>query len=164
MSLLPSHFEELQIIDAVLGNFINAKLNFNESFFYIPNKHNAQFIANTFDVDITGLKPFAINAILQSPMLSKTRLGTQGAMKEALKTLNLKSQIQTIQQDAKLRPFEFSLKVNPQIDEVFDGDMLSIAKTMAESIKPLRSSLAGIDVGVEMILQPSINSSLKWRL
>ncbi|PAF50850.1 phage tail protein [Helicobacter sp. 13S00477-4] len=162
-SLLPSHFKELKIIDEVLGDFVNEKLNFTNQNFYSPTEQNAFLIAQTFDINILGFNLNQIIKILQTPMLSKSRLGTKEALKTSLNKVFGEVVIQSIQEDNKLKPFEFSIKAN--VDNGIDEEGLMAIKSIVEETKPLRASLAGIDFEMPCLqCDILLKNSILWRL
>ncbi|PAF53245.1 hypothetical protein BKH42_06875 [Helicobacter sp. 13S00482-2] len=163
MSLLPSHFKELKIIDEVIGSFLENKLDFKDRFFYKPTPENVNFIANTFDINTTNLDLVKASKLLETPMISKARLGTKEALKEGISKIFGESLIQTAKEDKKLRPFEFSLKTS--IDEGINESTLQALKTIVEEIKPVRDNLAGLDFSMPTLKQNiSLQTSILWRL
>ncbi|MDO7253888.1 phage tail protein [Helicobacter cappadocius] len=160
---LPSHFKELQIIDDVLRDFFESKLNFRNKFLYVPSQENIDLIAKTFDIDVSNLDIEQKKKILKSPMLSKTRLGTKEAILDAISKIYADVSIQTNKEDKKLRSFEFSLKASIKKD--INEEILKAISNIIEEVKPIRDNLAGIDF--EMPKQKSnikLKTSLQWRL
>lgn len=162
-TLLPKHLKELCIIDEVLGDFVNSKLDFTERFFYKPTSISAPLIARTFDIDINNLTFSQTKKILKSPMLSKSNLGTKKALKEAFSKVFGEVVIQTKTEDSKLRAFEFSLKTN--INEGINEESIYAMNNIIKEIKPLRDNLAGLDFQMPT-LQKKINlkTSILWRI
>lgn len=163
-SLLPAHFpQDMKAFDEVVGDFMNKRLHFTSRFFYIPTQMNAQLIANTFDIDIRGLKPSQSYAILKSPMLSKSQLGTKKALKDSLSKVIGDAVIQTRMEDKKLKPFEFSLKTT--IDEDINEESIKAINNIINEIKPLRDSCAGLDFAMPLLENEiKIKTSILWRL
>lgn len=163
MSLIPKHLKELSIIDEVLGEFVNSKLDFTDRFFYTPNVKTTQLIAQTFDIDISNLNEDKAQKLLNTPMLSKSTLGTKKAIKNALSKIIGDVIIQTAQEDKKLKPFEFSLRVS--IAEGIDESTLKSINNIVYESKPMRDNLAGLDFDLpKQECKIKFKTSIQWRL
>lgn len=163
MSLIPKHLKELSIIDEVLGEFVNSKLDFTDRFFYTPNVKTTQLIAQTFDIDISNLNEDKAQKLLNTPMLSKSTLGTKKAIKNALSKIIGDVVIQTAQEDKKLKPFEFSLRVS--IAEGIDESTLKSINNIVYESKPMRDNLAGLDFDLpNQECKIKFKTSIQWRL
>lgn len=163
MSLIPKHLKELSIIDEVVGEFVNSKLDFTDRFFYTPNVKTTQLIAQTFDIDISNLNEDKAQKLLNAPMLSKSTLGTKKAIKNALSKIIGDVVIQTAQEDKKLKPFEFSLRVSITLG-IDESTLKSINNIVYES-KPMRDNLAGLDFDLpKQECKIKFKTSIQWRL
>lgn len=163
MSLIPKQLKELSIIDEVLGEFVNSKLDFTDRFFYTPNAKTTQLIAQTFDIDISNLSQDKAQKLLNAPMLSKSTLGTKKSIKNALSKIIGDVVIQTAQEDKKLKPFEFSLRVS--IAEGIDESTLKSINNIVYESKPMRDNLAGLDFDLpKQECKIKFKTSIQWRL
>lgn len=161
--MLPLHLKELALIDEVLADFVHRRLDFNSEFFYIPSPKTAPFIAKTFDINIDNMNYEGAKALLEAPMLSKSTLGTQKAIKEGIGKIFGEVVIQTKKEDSKLRPFEFSLKITAQ--NSINEQTLEAINTLIDEKKPLRDSMAGLDFAMPSIKSGILfKTSIQWRL
>lgn len=162
-TLLPKHLKELCIIDEILGEFVNSKLDFTDRFFYTPNVKNTSLIAQTFDIDISNINENKAQKLLNTPMLSKSTLGTKKALRSAISKIMGDVIIQTAQEDKKLKPFEFSLRVN--IDDGIDESTLKSINNIVYENKPVRDNLAGLDFDLpKQEYKIKFKTSIQWRL
>ncbi|PAF49216.1 hypothetical protein BKH41_03810 [Helicobacter sp. 12S02232-10] len=167
-NLLPTHFPKyIQALDSVLSEIMAETFAFNglvsQNHFYTPTLFNKDYIASTFDLDISFLENSKALEYLSEPMTKKRNLGTKKAVQNALNIYG-NAQIQTQKEDIRLKPFEFSLIFTIGKDG-FDSSVLANARTLVSDVKPLRDSLKGIDVRIPHTNTPIIiNSAIQWKI
>ncbi|WP_394908917.1 phage tail protein [uncultured Helicobacter sp.] len=143
-SVLNNQFsKELNALDAAFGKLLDSIFVLESPYFYTPNAHNTQLIANTFDIDIQDEQDHIATKLIEKPILKKTKLGTYNGIKEVIEPIFGAVDIQTHATNERLEPFTFSIAIEPSSSNIMD---LKKAQELINQYKPLRDNSAGISI------------------
>lgn len=134
---------ELNILDSLFGKLLDSCFTLTSPYFYTPNPHNTQLIANTFDIDIQDEQDYIATKLIEKPILKKTKLGTYNGIKEVIEPIFGEVDIQTHATNERLEPFTFSIAIEPNSSNIMD---LKKAQELINQYKPLRDNSAGISI------------------
>ena len=144
MSVLNNQFsKELNAIDESFGKLLDSVFALTSPYFYTPNAHNTQLIANTFDIDIQD-EPLDIALKLTTrPLLKKTKMGTYSGIQEVIYPIFGEVKLQTHATNPHIEPFTFRLDIEPTSVNIID---LQRAQRYINQYKPLRDNNEGINI------------------
>lgn len=143
-SVLNNQFSpELNALDVAFGKLLDSTFALTSLYFYKPNAHNVQLIANTFDIDIQDEVLDIALKLVERPLLKKTKIGTYGGIQEVVYPIFGNVQLQTHATNPYLEPFTFRIDIEPNSINIID---LQKAQRYINQYKPLRDNNEGINI------------------